>query len=91
MYKSPIEIIYSEVKDCLEGEIYKSVQSLGIRVEKEQLIKTLKYDRQMYEKGYKDGIESKESCIGCKNYGVVPYNFPCNACRRNTTDLYSEI
>lgn len=91
MYQSPIEIIYNELKDYVEDEVYKSVQSVGIKVNKEELIKALKYDRQMYEAGYKDGIKSKETCEGCRNNDILPYKFPCNACRRNTADLYSNI
>jgi hypothetical protein len=32
-------------------------QEIGYAVDKEELIKALQYDRQQYEKGYKDGLE----------------------------------
>lgn len=91
MYHSPIDIIYDSLKGCVEDEVYKCVQSVGIEVNKEELIKALKYDRQMYEKGYKDGIKSKETCEGCRYKDALPYKFPCNVCSRNITDLYSSI
>lgn len=57
MYKSPIEIIYSSIEVQMENEIYKEVLKCRINVDKEELIKALKYDRNQYEKGYQDCTE----------------------------------
>lgn len=54
MYKSPIDIIYSDVQMKLEDEVCKAIQNVGINVDKDELIKALSYDRQQYEKGYAD-------------------------------------
>ena len=59
MYKSPIEIIYSGLQTQLEGEVMRAVQSVGVNVDKDELLKALEYDRQQYEKGYAD---AKEEC-----------------------------
>lgn len=60
VYKSPIEIISSEIKMEIikqqENEIYKAVLNCGIKVDKDELIKALNYDRNQYEKGYQDGV-----------------------------------
>lgn len=39
----------------IEGEIFRAVQDVGVTVERDELIKALKYDREQYEKGYRDG------------------------------------
>jgi hypothetical protein len=55
MYESPIEIIKGNVHRTIECDIMRSVQEVGISVDKEELIRALKYDRGQYEKGYADG------------------------------------
>ena len=55
MYKSPIDVIYGQMQTQLEGDVLKAVQSYGINVDKEELIRALKYDRDQYDKGYADG------------------------------------
>lgn len=56
-YKSPIEIIYGQMQAKMEGDIYKAVQSYDIKVDKEELLKALEYDRAQYDKGYKVGYD----------------------------------
>ena len=55
MYKSPIDIIYGQMQTQMEGDILRAVQSYGINVDKDELIRALKYDREQYEQGYVDG------------------------------------
>lgn len=57
-YKSPIDIIYGETQMQLEGEVLKATQNVGVYVDKEELIKALEYDRDQYNKGYKDGLNA---------------------------------
>lgn len=40
-----------------DNDIYKAVQDVGINVNKEELLKALRYDRNQYDKGYSDGYE----------------------------------
>lgn len=61
MYKSPIEAIFGEIKFDYDNEILKAVQEVGINVDKEALLKALEYDRNQYDKGYREGYEA------CKN------------------------
>ena len=56
MYKSPVDITYCPVELQLEGDILQAVQKVGISVDKDELLRALKYDRDQYDKGYKDGI-----------------------------------
>ena len=55
-YKSPIEIIQAQMRFEQENGIYKAIQEQGINVDKDELIRALKYDRAQYEKGYQDGL-----------------------------------
>lgn len=60
MYKSPIEITVSEVMNEFvrkqDEQILKAVQNVGVNVNEKELRKALIYDRQQYNKGYRDGI-----------------------------------
>lgn len=55
MYKSPIEFIYGQMQAQLEGDVITAVQGYGINVDKDELIRALRFDRDMYYKGYADG------------------------------------
>lgn len=60
MYKSPIELIikdyHMQIVKQQEDNVYRAVQEYGVTVDKEELVKALQYDRNQYEKGYKDAI-----------------------------------
>lgn len=62
MYESPIEVIYSQVRTQLieeeERQMLKAVHDVGVDVDKEELLKALRYDRDQYEKGFEDGKKS---------------------------------
>ena len=60
MYESPIEIITQAVNGInlkQQDDVYSVVVKYGINVDKEELLKALKYDRGQYRKGYDDGYE----------------------------------
>ena len=68
MYKSPIDVFYGQMETQLEGTVLKAVQNVGVNVDKEELIRALKYDRDQYYKGYKDGIaDARNELIRCKD------------------------
>ena len=62
-YKSPIEIIEDEIEVSFQSEIMKAVQSYGIYVDKDELIKALNYDRGQYQKGYDDAKDKYEKAL----------------------------
>lgn len=62
-YQPPIEIIMGQVRMEQDKEIYRVVQSYGVNVDKEELLRALQYDRWQYEKGYADGLRHRESEI----------------------------
>ena len=74
-WESPIDVIYKQQVEELEGNIVRGVLSYDINVNKEELLKALQYDRQQYEKGYADAKaealteESKiVRCMDCAHY-----------------------
>lgn len=58
MYNSPIEMIIGNMRMQQDGEIFRAVQEIGVNVDKDELLKALRYDRGQYEKGYDDGVEA---------------------------------
>ena len=65
MYKSPIEIIYDKVHNDIldmteEYIMLKIEQAMEVKVDKDEMIKALRYDRNQYEKGYADAQQKYE-------------------------------
>lgn len=56
MYESPIDVLYKNVETSFENGVLNAIQKVDIIVDKEELIKALKYDRDQYRKGYEDGV-----------------------------------
>jgi len=68
MYKSPIEIICAKVhEDILDKTedylMLKIKQKMEVKVDKDEMIKALKYDRDQYEKGYDDAKQKYEKML----------------------------
>ncbi len=61
-YESPIELIVGQMRleheKRVEGEVIKAVQEVGVIVNKDELIKALRYDREQYKKGFADGCKA---------------------------------
>lgn len=59
-YISPIEITFKRISEEMtekqEGLIMQAIFEQGIKVNKDELLKALMYDRQQYDQGYADGI-----------------------------------
>lgn len=56
MYESPIKIISDQMQCELEDEVLRVIQKYDIIVDKDELIKALRYDRDQFRCGYKEGI-----------------------------------
>lgn len=65
MYESPITTMITEIQDNVakrfteqtENMVYQEVRNIGVYIDKEELLKALKYDRNQYEKGYADAMK----------------------------------
>ena len=58
-YESPIHMVTNDIRLKVENKIAKAVLDVGIDVNKEELLKALRYDREQYDKGYRDGINEQ--------------------------------
>lgn len=56
-YKPPIQVIATDLEMKIENGVYSAVQKYGVEVDKDELIKALKYDRDQYDRGYWRGRE----------------------------------
>lgn len=56
------------MRNLIESEIYKAVMNVGVNVDKEELVKALQYDREQYQKGYKDRDDQLVRCKDCDYY-----------------------
>lgn len=54
MYESPIKMIQTQMQSQMEADCVSVVQSYGFDVDAEELKKALAYDRDQYDKGFKD-------------------------------------
>ena len=61
MYKSPIEILtsnaYNTISKNVDDAIMQAILDVSIKVDKEELIRALQYDRAQYKVGYNAGYE----------------------------------
>ena len=98
-YIPPVEISYEDnvIKEIVkenEERIYQAIIKQSIKVDKEELIKAIQYDRHQYEKGYQDGIDDavkhgywfdvgslscRCSACGCKNNKETRYCPTCGS------------
>ncbi len=70
-YKSPIHLfetnpIIDKIRDEADSFIFRAVQNVCVDIDKEELIKALRYDRHQYEKGFAEGFAECKNTI-CKN------------------------
>lgn len=56
MYESPITLYTKELQYKFEGDILAVMRNYGISVDRDELIKALRYDRMQYDYGYADGL-----------------------------------
>lgn len=92
-YESPIQFHLTQMRCEMENDIYKAVQSCGVTVDKDELIKALTYDRQQYDKGFKDGVKAciKEIRNHYCSYDLNDY-FSFNAVDEDTVDeIYNNM
>lgn len=71
MYESPIKVVQGELETQLEGEILKAVHRVSVVVDRDELIRALRYDREQYQKGFDDAKRDAvvvTRCKDCRNH-----------------------
>lgn len=67
MYESPIHIYQRElnakIESRIDSQIFEATMEVGVSVDKDELIKALRYDRDQYAKGYADGKKATSAWI----------------------------
>lgn len=93
MYKSPIDIILGEFELKFEDGICKAVRDVGIVVDKDELIKALKYDRDQYDKGYSDALADMKvtRCEECYLHGKCVVEDVFNTARMPDSKMFCAI
>ena len=68
-WESPVELIYEEIKKKTDDFILAQCGlALGVKVDKDELIKAMNYDREQYKKGFANGYKQKEAeIVRCKD------------------------
>ena len=89
MYESMIKVIEEQANAHLEQEIMSVVKRVGISVDKEELIRALKYDRGQYEKGYEDGKRDGEKRIAALEL-LLDWAIECDFGYDNIPDEYEQ-
>lgn len=77
IYESPITIYTKKPEIELEDAVMNIVYSWGIDIDKERLIKALKFDREQYDVGYKHGRAVGFEELLDKIYEVDPWLEGC--------------
>lgn len=85
MYESPITLINGELQLSLENGVYKAVRQTGVVVDKDELIKALKYDRGQYEKGYADAKAERKKGQWINDKGL----YKCTSCGELWTECWA--
>jgi len=65
-YNSPVHVLMSDMESRVEEETLTAVRKVGVCVDKDELIRALKYDRNQYCKGYLDRDDEIVRCMDCK-------------------------
>ena len=77
MYESPINLIIRDMQlkfiKEVDDAIYKAVQNVDIKVDKDELFKALANDRKEYDRGYADGEWEMFELISSGMYGKQCY------------------
>lgn len=73
---SPVELIYEDAKTIFleqtdEHIMARCEATLGVKVDRDELIKAMHYDREQYKKGFENGYKKRDAeivrCKDCKH------------------------
>ena len=98
MYEPPIKVVQGELETQLEGEILKAVHRVGVTVDRDELIRALRYDREQYQKGFDDAREDAvvvTRCKGCVHWDDDPDTYgtddgPKGKCMKSFETMYAD-
>lgn len=80
-YDSPIEIMNQRITTLIEDNVMKVVYSADIKVDKQELIRALRYDRNQYQKGYEAAKSDEPNAEWIRDSSQL--SCTCSNCRRS--------
>ena len=86
LFTTPIEMISNNCEAQSEKFVYEAIQKIGINIDKDELIKALRYDRQQYEAGYAAGKASVLQHGHWESSGFPEYPYRCSHCGNLTKE-----
>jgi rubrerythrin len=69
-YESVIRLYYQDLESKIENEILTAVKSVGVVIDKDELLRALRYDRNQYEEGFKKGKLAMENSVAEWRSGI---------------------
>lgn len=67
-YKSPVTLLLDSFDEKVIDNVYQIVNHYFVDVDKDELLKALRYDRDQYNRGRLDGyLEAKKEIVYCKD------------------------
>lgn len=77
MYESPIELITTQISAEFDEGVLKCIRSFYPKIDENELMKALRYDRRQYDKGYADGYAegAKEVADRLKQWVIESSNY----------------
>lgn len=60
-YQSPIKLFEQNLNAQVDDAILRAVKSVGVDVDKDELIRALQYDREQYAKGFAAGVAADKA------------------------------
>ena len=73
-YKSPITLLLDSFDEKVVDNVYQIVNHYFVDVDKDELLKALRYDRDQYNRGRLDGYhEAMEKIVHCRDckHGII--------------------
>ena len=86
LFTTPIEMISNDCEAQSEKFVYEAIQKIGVNIDKDELIKALRYDRQQYEAGYAAGKASVLQHGHWESSGFPEYPYRCSHCGKQTKE-----
>lgn len=81
-------MMYSDIATKIvqrqEEMVMQAVREVGIDVNKDELVKALQYDRNSYDKGYRDGFGDRESVIARIKEEIKKCDYECTIIARDS-------
>lgn len=95
-YVSPITVELRQIQRKLDNFILNEIRKYDVKVDKEELVKALKYDRNQYEKGYADGKkeatrEILQEVVNAWNTGNLNQRELAYICTKNGIELEKNL